>query len=499
MTDSPHPGSGRRTKIVCTIGPASDSPETVRALVAAGMNIARLNASHGTHADHKRRCEIVRAAAVDAGVSIGILVDLQGPKIRTGLLVDHHPIRLAERAPFIITTREVVGNEHCVSTTYENFPRDVKPGAVIFLADGLMELKVVRVEGQDVYCTVVHGGMLGEHKGINLPRVNVSAPALSRKDEQDLKFAVELGADFVALSFVRKAEEVVDLKRRIEKLGGGPAVVAKIEKPEAIDCFDDILKVSDAIMLARGDLGVELPMDDLPQLQKRIIGLCNDAGVPVITATQMLESMTVHPRPTRAEVADVANAIYDGTDAVMLSGETASGQYPVEAARVMADVARKADEALYRESPHARIVRMRESGIRPGEIGIADAVCQSTVRVANALGARRIVCLTETGRAAALIARYRPNAPVTALALSEGVQRRCAVIWGVDSARAVAFRSADELHAGIDEILLERKLASVGDLVVVAAGVPLGAQTRTNMLRVHRVGGPSAPVAPGRG
>ncbi len=492
MTNASTPNTGRRTKIVCTIGPASDTLEIVRQLVAAGMNVARLNASHGTHADHRRRAEYVRKAAAEAGATIGILVDLQGPKIRTGKLVDHHPVRLADHAPFIITTRDIIGTEHGVSTTYENFPYDVKAGSTIFLSDGLMELKVVRVEGQDVYCTVVHGGMLGEHKGINLPRVNVSAPALSKKDEADLKFAVELGADFVALSFVRKAEEVVDLKRRIEKLGGGPAVVSKIEKPEAIDCFDEILKVSDAIMLARGDLGVELPMDELPQLQKRIIGLCNDAGVPVITATQMLESMTAHPRPTRAEVADVANAIYDGTDAVMLSGETASGQYPVEAVHVMADVARKADEALYREAPHARIVRMRESSIRTGELGIADGVCQSTVRVANALGATRIVVLTESGRAAALVARYRPNAPVSALALTDGIQRRCAVIWGVDSARAVAFRSADELFAGLDALLLERKLVKRGDLVVIAAGIPLGAQTRTNMLRVHVVGGPAA-------
>jgi pyruvate kinase len=496
MSGTPHPGSGRRTKIVCTIGPSSDTIETVRALVAAGMNVARLNASHGTHADHRRRCEIVRAAGAEAGVTIAILVDLQGPKIRTGPLEDHLPIHLADRAPFIITTRNVPGDQHCVSTTYENFPRDVKPGAVIFLADGLLELKVVRVEDQDVYCTVVHGGLLGEHKGINLPRVNVSAPALSRKDEEDLKFAIELGADFVALSFVRTPAEVLDLKRRIAALGGFQAVVSKIEKPEAIDSFDKILKVSDAIMLARGDLGVELPLDELPQLQKRIIALCNDAGVPVITATQMLESMTVHPRPTRAEVADVANAIYDGTDAVMLSAETASGRYPVEAVQVMANVARKADEALSSEPPHARIMRMRESGIRTGEFGIADAVCQATCRIANALGARRIVCLTETGRAAALIARYRPNAPVTALTLSDAMRRRCSVIWGVDSARTVQFRSADELHAGVDDLLLERGLAAPGDIIVVAGGIPLGAQTRTNMLRVHRVGF-GAAAAPG--
>ncbi len=480
----------RRTKIVCTIGPSSESPETLRAMVEAGMDVARLNASHGTHGDHRRRCEAVRKAAADAGATVGILVDLQGPKIRTGLLENHDPVQLNKDAEFCITSRDVVGTRACVSTSYKELPQDVKPGDSIFLADGLLEVKVRRVDGPDVHCVVVHGGMLGEHKGINLPGVSVSAPALSPKDIEDLAFAVELQADFVALSFVRRAEEVIDLKQRIAALGGHQTVVAKIERPESVTRFEEILNATDAVMLARGDLGVELPLDELPQIQKRIIGLCNDVGVPVITATQMLESMTAHPRPTRAEVSDVANAIYDGTDAVMLSGETASGQYPVDAVEVMADIARKADAALIAAAPYARIVRMRESGIRTGRGNFGDAICQSACRIANAIGARRIVCFTKTGATAALIARYRPNVPITALAMDDATSRRCAVIWGVDSARSVEAHSVDELRAIMDETLVQRGLAAVGDVVVMTGSTPLGTRTRTNLLQIHRVGQP---------
>jgi pyruvate kinase len=487
----------RRTKIVCTIGPSSESPDTLREMVEAGMDVARLNASHGTHDDHRRRCDAVRRAASDAGATVGILVDLQGPKIRTGLLENHDPVQLVAEAEFCITARDVVGNRTCVSTTYRDLPRDVRTGDSIYLADGLLEVIVRHVDGPDVHTVVVHGGMLGEHKGINLPGVRVSAPALSDKDIGDLEFAIKLQADFIAISFVRRGDDVLDLKRRIASLGGYQAVVAKVERPEAIDRFDEILEVTDIVMLARGDLGVELPLDELPQIQKRVIGRCNDAAVPVITATQMLESMMAHPRPTRAEVSDVANAIYDGTDAVMLSGETASGQYPVDAIEVMADIARKADAALIASAPHARIVRMRESGIRTGRGNFGDAICQSASRIANAIGARRIVCFTRSGATAALIARYRPNAPITALALDDAIRRRCAVVWGVDSARTVEAQTADELHALVDETLLGRGLANPGDTVVITGSAPLDASTRTNMLQIHRVGGSGGAIHAG--
>ncbi len=478
----------RRTKIVCTIGPSSESPATLRAMVEAGMDVARLNASHGTHADHRRRCAAVRTAAAETGATVGILVDLQGPKIRTGTLTNHDPVHLIEGAAFCISTRDVPGDQACVSTTYRELAQDVGQGDSIYLADGLLELKVLRVDGPDVHCTIVHGGMLGEHKGINLPGVRVSAPALSEKDLADLEFAISIQADFIALSFVRRAEEVLDLKRRIAALGGTQAVVAKIERPEAIAQFGEILDATDVVMLARGDLGVELPLDELPQIQKRIIGQCNDCAVPVITATQMLESMTAHPRPTRAEVSDVANAIYDGTDAVMLSGETASGQYPVDAVEVMADIARKADAALIAAPPHARIIRMRESGIRKGRGSFGDAVSQSACRMANAIGARRIVCFTKTGATAALIARYRPNVPITALAMDDSVSRRCAVIWGLDSARTVEAHTVDELLAIVDDTLLQRGLAERGEVVVITGSTPIHMRSRTNMLQIHRVG-----------
>jgi pyruvate kinase len=488
MTSSPDGRGDRRTKLVCTIGPSSEAPDTLAALVAAGMDVARLNASHGSHDDHRRRCAAVRAAVARAGVTVAVLIDLQGPKMRTGPLEGHAPVQLAEDAPFCITARDVPGDTDCVSTSYKQIAQDVKPGDSIFLSDGSLELRVLRVAAPDVHCVVVHGGVLGEHQGINLPGVRVSAPALSEKDLADLEFAVSIEADFVALSFVRRADEVRDLKRRIEALGGRQQVVSKIERPEALDAFAEILDATDVVMLARGDLGVELPLDELPQIQKRIIAQCNDAAVPVITATQMLESMTAHSRPTRAEVSDVANAIYDGTDAVMLSGETASGRYPVQALRAMARIARNADRALIAAPPHARIVRMRESGIRSGPGSFGDAVCQSACRIANAIGARRIVCFTKSGATAALISRYRPNVPITALGMDDAVSRRCAVIWGVDSARTVQAHTLDELRAILDDTLLERGLAEAGDLIVMTGSTPLDLRTRTNMLQIHRVG-----------
>jgi pyruvate kinase len=462
-------------------------------MVEAGMDVARLNASHGTHEDHRRRCEAVRKAAAEAGATVAVLVDLQGPKIRTGPLLNHDPVHLVDGADFCITTRDVPGDQSTVSTTYKDLPNDVAAGDEIFLADGMMVLHVTRVDGPEIHCTVISGGILGEHKGINLPGVSVSAPALSEKDLADLEFAVTIDADFIALSFVRRAEEVVDLKRRIDALGGQQTVVAKIERPEAIARFSEILEVTDVVMLARGDLGVELPLDELPQVQKRIVGQCNDVAVPVITATQMLESMTAHPRPTRAEVSDVANAIYDGTDAIMLSGETASGQYPVDAVTTMAEIACKADAALIASPPHARIVRMRESGIRRGRGNFGDAVSQSACRVAHAIGARRIVCFTKTGATAALISRYRPNVPITALALDDAISRRCAVIWGLDSARTVEAHTVDDLFSLTDEILLQRGLVDEGDVVVITGSTPLDMRTRTNMLQIHRIGQRGVP------
>lgn len=477
----------RRTKIVCTIGPSSNSRAMLRNLIEAGMNVARLNFSHGSHSSHAKTYHLIREVAQECGRNVGIMADLQGPKIRTGPLKDGTPVLLNNGAKVCITTREVPGDENEISTTYTALPSDVKEGNRLYLADGMLEFQVDRVSPPDIHCTVVHGGYLGEHKGINLPGVNVSAPSLTEKDLTDLEFATEIGVDFIALSFVRTAADVEDLRKRISDLGKTCTIVAKIERPEALDNFDGILAAADCIMLARGDLGVEVPLNELPQIQKRLIAQCNDLGVPIITATQMLESMLNSVRPTRAEVADVANAVYDGTDALMLSGETASGNFPVEAVRVMSEIAAEADEALKKSPSHDRIVRMRSSAIRKGRGSYGDAVGQAACRTADSIDASRIVCFTKMGFTAALIARYRPSVPVTAITLNEEARHRCSIMWGVDAILSIEPCNTDELDKVVDTVLLDNGLASVGDTIVIAAGIPLAVRTRTNMLKLHTV------------
>lgn len=478
----------RRTKIVCTIGPSSQSPETMRDLLNAGMNVARLNMSHGDHDYHRKTYERLRDAAQETGKNLGIMIDLQGPKIRTGKLVDNAPVHLEVGHGFCITTREIVGTETGVSTSYTALSSDVKPGDAIFMADGVLELLVDRIDGTDVHCTVIHGGFLGEHKGINLPGVDVSSPALTPKDIRDLEFALTLDVDFIALSFVRTSDEVLDLKERIAATGKPISALSKIERPEAVANFTEILDASDAVMLARGDLGVEVPLNKVPQIQKDLISQCNDVGVPVITATQMLESMISSARPTRAEVADVANAIYDGTDAIMLSGETASGQYPVRTVEVMADIARDADKSLSDAPSHIRIMRMRESGIRQGRGSYGDAIGQAVCRTAHAIGATRIVCFTKMGYTAALIARYRPSVPITAVILTPEISQRCSVIWGVDTLLCTETPRMPTIDILVDRILLDNQLAEPGDTIVIAGGVPFANRTRTNMMKLHTVG-----------
>lgn len=479
----------RRTKIVCTIGPSSNSLDVLKDMINAGMNVARLNMSHGTHDHHRKICEMLRQAAQETGKNLGIMLDLQGPKIRTGLLKDGEMVHLEVGHPFCITSREVEGTEKLVSTTYKQLPEDVKQGDSIYMADGVLELSVVGVDETDVHCEVVHGGYLGEHKGINLPGVDVSAPALTPKDMLDLEFGLTLDIDFIALSFVRTAEDVIDLKRRIAPSGKTISVVAKIERPEALENFEDILNETEIIMIARGDLGVEIPLNEVPQIQKRLISQCNDVGVPVITATQMLESMISSARPTRAEVADVANAIYDGTDAIMLSGETASGQFPVKTVEVMNDIASDADQSLADNPSHNRITRMRSAGIRKGRGSYGDAIGQAACRTAHAIDATRIISFTKKGYTAALVARYRPTVPVTAITTDKKIQQRCSIIWGVEALLLCETINLANLHEVLDRILLDNRLAQPGDTVIVAAGIPFAIRTRTNMLKLHTVGG----------
>lgn len=478
----------RRTKIICTLGRATHSMKDIRALVHAGMDVARLNMSHGNHKFHAETIERVRHAAQESCKNVGVLVDLQGPKIRTGTLAESEYIELRDGKSFCLTTREVPGDKRCVSVTYKNLPKDVKPGDTIFMADGLLELRADVVTDTDVQCTVIHGGALGEHKGINLPGVKVSASCLGKKDLRDLQFAIDHDADWIALSFVRTPEDILELRDLIEKNGKNIPVIAKIERPEAVECFDDILEVTNAVMVARGDLGVEVPLDSVPQIQKELIRKCNEAAIPVITATQMLESMTTNPTPTRAEVADVANAIYDGTDAVMLSGETAAGSFPLKALQVMARIATSADNAKSKIQTQAGPRTDRRLGVRFSRKTFAAAISQATFRLAQDVGATRIVCFSKMAVTAAFLAACRPNVPITVITLEPTVRRRCALLWGIDAVTSVDACGTDEMLKVVDEVLLEHKLVEKGDIVVVAAGTPLAVRTRTNMVKLHTIG-----------
>ena len=484
----------RRTKIVCTLGPSSSLPDVIGDLIDAGLDVARLNFSHGDHNTHRANFQTVRTIAEQKQRNVAVMMDLQGPKIRTGKLAGGGPVELRDGARLVIATRDVPGDAERISTTYEHLPLDVKPGDRILLADGAMELRVEEVSGPDTICRVVHGGMLGEHKGINLPGVAVSAPSLTGKDAADLELAVELGADYVALSFVRKPEDVAELRERItgicKRRGNGhpaPGIVVKIERPEALATFDKILPLTDVVMVARGDLGIEMELDDVPQTQKALIRKCNDSGTPVITATQMLESMMSNPRPTRAEVTDVANAIYDGTDAVMLSGETAVGRFPVESVRRMADIAAKADAAIG-SMPGFRGIKRREciGNIRAGSH--ADAIGEAVFNMSEALDVVRIVCFTQSGYTARAIARYRPKAPVSAITLSVETLRRSAVIWGVETLLSDEVFGIDEMVRAVDALLLDHNLARRGETVIIVAGTPLVVGGVTNLLNLHTVG-----------
>jgi pyruvate kinase len=392
-------------------------------------------------------------------------------------------------APLTITTEPILGDAERISTTYDHLPDDVKPGDHILIADGTMELQVESVKGREVNTVVLRGGMLGESKGMNLPRIDVSAPALTTKDLEDLRFGVGLGVDFVALSFVRSAKDIVLLRDHLQELGRSPAIVAKIERPEAIANFDAILGETDAVMVARGDLGVEMNLADIPQVQKELIRKCNDLGTPVITATQMLESMVESALPTRAEVNDIANAIYDGTDAVMLSGETAAGKYPVEAVRMMASVAEQADEAIRANPTRPRIQRAGDARVRRNSF--ADAIGEAVNRVTQVLNASRIVCLTRSGSTAVAISRFRPPLPIDAVSSSESTVRRCALYWGVHGVHIPLDSASEEMVRRAEAALLEQKIVRRGETVIIVAGLPYGHTTgRTNMMKLHAIGDP---------
>jgi pyruvate kinase len=466
----------RKTKIVATIGPASSSEVRLEALMRAGMDVARLNFSHGTHQQHAAAFQAVRAISTRLGRAVAILQDLSGPKIRTGALQEGQPVRLVDGAAITITTEPVVGTAALIATTYPHLAGDLHEGDRVLLADGLMELTVLASEGGLVRCRVVHGGLLGEHKGMNLPGVLLSAPAVTEKDMDDLAFGVSLGVDYVAVSFVRQADDLRLVRRLLRDRGADTPVIAKIEKPEAVKNLDAILGACEGVMVARGDLGVEVSPEKVPMLQKQIIEAANRHGDLVITATQMLESMVSNPRPTRAEASDVANAILDGTDAVMLSAETAVGQYPVEAVGMMSRIALEA-EASGRAAGAADHSRR----------GYAQAIAHAACSIAGDLDFKAICAFTQSGNTARLVSKERPTAPILAFTNQPRIHNRLALLWGVEPLPLDFAGNTDAVIRRVEAELLARGLVAAGDSVIVLGGSPLAAKGTTNFLKVQKV------------
>ncbi|MGC8903929.1 pyruvate kinase [Thermus sp.] len=472
-------GPFKRTKIVATLGPATDTKETIRALAEAGADVFRLNFSHGTPEDHRRRAAWVREVSQELGRTLAILQDLQGPKIRIGRFQKGR-VELKPGQPFVLTRLPVEGNETRVSLTYKGLLEDVRPGQVLLLDDGRIRLRVEKVVGDEIHTLVEVGGILSDHKGINVPGADLSIPALSEKDIQDLALGAEIGVDWVAVSFVRTRDDLLLARHYLSRYGSRARLMAKIEKPSAVARFEEILEEADGIMVARGDLGVEMPLEEVPIVQKRLILRCIAAGKPVITATQMLESMVQNPSPTRAEASDVANAIFDGTDAVMLSAETAAGAYPVEAVAMMSRIAKAVET-----SPE---FVQKLNVLRPSPTPTTqDAIAQAADDIVEAVGARAIVVFTATGSSARRIARTRPQVPILALTPSPEVERQLALVWGVVPHLAPDPQDTDDMVRIALREVKALGLAQVGERVVIAAGVPFGVRGTTNLLRVERV------------
>lgn len=470
----------RRTKIVCTIGPSCEKEETLEKMLDAGMNVARLNFSHGTHEEHKIKIDRLRRLAEKKEVPLAIVQDLSGPKIRIGM-IQAGSVRLTPGSSFTLTTRDVPGDSNEVTLAYPQLIAGLKPGNRVFLADGMMELAVVKTSKEDAVCEVITGGILSSRKGLNAQGVRFEIPSITEKDLEDLRFGISQGVDWVAASFVRCAEDLRPLKWEMERQGARIPIIAKIEKHEAVGEFDAILESADAIMIARGDLGVEIPLDEVPLVQKNITRKCNDAGKPVITATQMLASMTLNPRPTRAEVTDVANAIFDGTDAVMLSDETASGEYPVEAVRMMAQVAERAESALDWESLlHLRISKQATT--------VIDAISEGSCEIAHDLNVAAIITATSSGQTPRVVSKNRPRAPILAVTAEPSTYRRLSLSWGVHPILVRAYNTTDEMLQEAVEAALQAGLVRYGDLVVITAGIPVGVPGFTNLIKIHKVG-----------
>ena len=475
----------RRAKIVCTMGPAVESPEKVRELIAAGMNMARLNLSHGSYEEHQGRLDRVREAAKEAGKAVAILVDLQGPKIRLARF-ENGPHELARGDVFTITTDEVPGTKERVGTTYKGLPGDCKPGDFIMIDDGKVTVQVTEVKGNDVITKCIFPGSVSNNKGINLPGVAVSVPAMSEKDADDLRWGLRAGADFIALSFVRNAADIKDVHAIMDEVGIHIPVIAKIEKPQAVDNLQEIVDAFDGIMVARGDLGVEMPIEDVPMVQKRCVELARDAAKPVIVATQMLDSMITNSRPTRAEATDCANAVLDGADALMLSGETSVGDFAIEAVETMARIIEKTEEqGLDRIRPLIHAPRTK-----------GGAITKAAAEVGEVLNAKYLVTFTQSGDSARRISRLRSRLPILAITPETGTYNRLALSWGIEPMISPMVKHTDDMVLQADRILIESKRAAIGEQVMIIAGAPPGIPGSTNAMRVHTVGDAVNGVVP---
>lgn len=473
----------KKTKIICTMGPNTNDRELMKSLVENGMDIARFNFSHGDHEEQKGRMDLLKSVREDVGKSVAILLDTKGPEIRTGILKDDKKVRLVEGQKFILTTEEIEGDENRVSISYEGLVEDVEIGKKILIDDGLIELEVKNITNTDIICTVINGGELGQKKGVNVPNVPVRLPAITEKDRKDIIFGVEQGIDFIAASFVRSAEGVLAIKALLKECGApNLPVIAKIENGEGIKNIDEIIHCADGIMVARGDLGVEIPAEEVPYLQKMLIQKCNDNYKPVITATQMLDSMMRNPRPTRAEVTDVANAVYDGTDAVMLSGETAQGKYPLEALKMMCHIIESTEEHLDYEAllDKAQVHRKK---------GVSSAIGYSTVATAANLNAKCIITPTLSGATARVVSKFKPKAPIIGVSPNDDTLRKMQIFRGVYPVKSIRLETTEDICEDAINLVRAKQLVEAGDIVVLTAGIPSPVIKRahdgmSNMMRI---------------
>ena len=474
----------RRAKIVCTLGPAVESIEKITELIDAGMNMARLNLSHGGYDEHQKRLDLVRTAAKKANKAVAILVDLQGPKIRLGRF-SSGPHELSRGDTFTITTDDIAGTKDRVGTTYKGLPGDCKAGDTIMIDDGKVSVQVVAVKGNDVITKVTQPGMVSNNKGINLPGVAVSLPALSEKDVADLRWGLKAGADFIALSFVRNAADIKDVHKIMSEVGIKVPVIAKIEKPQAVENLQEIVDAFDGIMVARGDLGVELPIEDVPMVQKRCITMARESAKPVIVATQMLDSMISNSQPTRAEATDCANAVLDGADALMLSGETSVGDFPIDSVKIMARIIERTEDVALDQIPPLKHSPATKAG----------AITKAATEVGSTVGAKYLVAFTQSGDSARRMSRLRSPIPMLALTPEIGTYNRLALSWGVESLLTATVNHTDEMVMQVDSILIDSKRVKIGDLVLIVAGSPPGIPGSINAMRVHKIGDAVGGVA----